>query len=292
MHVKLAEFTVEEIALSFINALKSQGLEDAAEQQLEYDFVDNEYPDDEVRVRIVAAPHAPNEHLTRANVMNILYALPLQLLNENYLAGVRFYEQYQSTLLYTGIFNNKNNLRTLGLANQTRSNSVTATSKKRSSNAQFLSVSQTNSTTTVFTVPGANEQMELTFQFVGVRISKIAIFNAILPLMFGIGLEDSSKEVPLSEISLAYMPAWIFMRTQPESEYRFAVFHALAILEAIARYYAQQGLWRELVYDFTVDGVLVNSGCITKPDNHRQWCRGLRGEGLQGIHEGQFTSYS
>lgn len=83
----------------------------------------------------------------------------------------------------------------------------------------------------------------------------------------------------------------VFIRRNPESTFPFATYHVLAILEAMARYAVQQDTYRELVYDFIVDGALVSSGCVTVPEFSRGWCQGLRGEHLQGIQGGKLTAY-
>jgi len=260
--------------------LKLQGLEDVSEQQPYYYFIDVEY-DDRIRIRIDAVPDAATMLTTRANVMYILQGLPITLMTDGYLAGVNFYAHYHDRLLYTGTLDDRNDPLVVEPANQTdiSSQAATAISKKRAPNKQLLSM-QANGTTTVFTIPGSNEQIELRFFFVGVRVPKVSIFRSVIELAFGLGLSDSAEHLESADISHADSPAWIFMKETPGSTFPFAVFHALAVSEAIVQHYAQQRIYREMVFDFLVDGVVVNRGCVTKPDNHRRWCGDLRRDRL------------
>ena len=67
---RLVSFTIEQIALGFINALKEEGLQNADEELPRYAFTDTSYADDPVRILIIAAPGAPNFELNRANIMS------------------------------------------------------------------------------------------------------------------------------------------------------------------------------------------------------------------------------
>ena len=284
---------MEEIGLGFINALKLQGLKDASEQQSDYEYVAEEYVGDKMRIHIEAVPLASHAQTTRANVMNALTELPILLMKDRYHAGVEFYEHYRGAGLFIGFFDNKNDpvSHNLDLLNQTNGSASIASAKKRYLGNQLLQLQQTNTSTTVLTNPGSNEQLEIKFYFVGARISQIGVFYAILHSIFGVGLDDTVEQVEEVELAEANMPAWVFMRLNPDSTYPLANFHILALLEAIARHYSQQVAYREILYDLFVDGAFVSGGCLTNPRPSRYWCKGLRGEDLEGIGIGPFSPY-
>ena len=271
----IADFTAGQIALGFINALKLQGLEPATEQQLAYTYMSDEYPEDNVVIDIEAAQGAPYDKTTRAHVMYMLRVLPIALLGDNYLHGVEFHERYMRETLYSGIFDSKNDPLRLGMANHTESRGDIATSKKRAMQISSLSVQQMNTTTTVLTAPNTNERLELSFRFVGFDIPRVGFFYTIIQMMFGNGLRDASERVNSAQISQPGLPAWVFISTERDLVFPFEGYHVLAILEAIARYAVLQNTYQELVYNFTVDGVLVSTGCVTKAAWTRRWCGGL-----------------
>ena len=290
---RLTSFSVEEVALGFINALKLESLEDASEQIYTYAFDDNEYEDGVIRIRCRTVPYAPLGQDTRANIMYILGTLPIILMRDNFIAGVSFYETYDRRMLYSGVLNRNNHPPRLTMANQTTDNSSSSAvaSQKRSPNNQLLGFQQTDNTTMKFTVPGTNENLELKMYFVGRRISKVHMFEALINSMLFWGLEDSSEEVEATAMTEAQMPAWIFMRRNPASPQLFQIFQLLAIVEAMARYCTQQGIYSELVYDFFFDGSLVSGGCVTAPQYSREWCKGLRGGAGIGIWTGDIVPY-
>ena len=56
-------FTINQVALGFINAVKRQAIEDCNEHIRTYTFTDTEYEDDPIRIQIVAAAGSPVRHL-------------------------------------------------------------------------------------------------------------------------------------------------------------------------------------------------------------------------------------
>jgi len=338
--MRLAECSTEEMALGFINALKLQGLEDAAESQTMYTFDgDTEYPDGKISISMVAVRGAPRAktirsvsfllnyppiwnysasravfrghsalqpclrtHLSaqkwnadsrdhyRSSVMYALSVLPITLMNDNHLAGVEFFENYRQRRLYDGVLNDIGNLLRPGLGNS--NTSAAATSKKRSSHPYQLTVQELNATTILITVLGEDHpKLEAAFHLIGLPLPKVGFFSTIITMIYRLGLHDATGGVHVAEMSDDNMSAWIFVRESPRTTFDFAVYHLLALLEGIARYSVQRGIYRELVYDLFTDGELVCGGCVTQPVESRRWCAGLRGEGLHGIEEGDFPAY-
>ncbi len=287
---RLTEFAIEEIALGFINALKLEGLKDAAESQPMYNFRDTEYADGKITISMGAVRRAPSAKTIRSSVMNALAVLPVTLMNDNHLAGVHFFETYRRRYLYNGILNRISDHDGPGLRNI--DTSAIATSRKRSSQPSLLTVQEADATTILLKVPGNNlPQLEVAFHFTGFQLSKVGFFSSIIMMMHRVGLHDASDEVDTAEMSDRDMSAWIFVQKRTGTTFDFAVYHELALLEGIARYAVQQGIYGELVYDLFADGQLVSGGCVTQPVEWRRWCAGLRGETLQGIKEGDFSAY-
>lgn len=287
---RLADFTVEEIALGFIDAQVEQGLADANEQQTYYYFTNTKYDDDPVRIRIEASSFAARDQLTRANVIHALNLLPITLLHNGFFAGVDFYETYHRQLLYTGTFY-RDDTGTLGRTIPNGNITQTSTSRRRASSHQRLHVQQSNVTGVVLTASYSDISMELKFYHVGSRLSKVGYFSTILQAVFDLGLSGAGERVDSASITADKLPAWVFIRTVSDTTFPFEVYHALAILEALARWAVQQGQYREVLFDFFVDGKLVSGGCVTMPSRPRQWCMGLRGENSLGLF-GDFKAIS
>lgn len=287
---RLADFSTEDIALGFINALKLQGLEDAAESQTRYNFDDTEYADGKISISMEAVRGAPSAKTIRSSVMNALAVLPVTLMNDNHLAGVEFFEKYRRRYLYVGTLNDVSGHYRPKL--RSSNTSAVATSKKRSSHHYPLTAQNWNATTIFFTVPGnILPKLEVAFHFAGLSLPKVGVFSTIIMMIHQIGLHDAADEVDMAEMSDNGMSAWIFIRKSPGTTFEFAVYHELALLEGIARYSVQQDTYRELVYDLFADGELVSGGCVTRPVERRRWCAGLRGERLHGIEERNFLAY-
>ena len=276
----LAHFTVEQIALGFIDALVEQGLLDVDEIERAYYFVDTKYEEDPVRIRMLAIPSAPPALTTRANIMFALRSLPIALLNNYWLAGVSFHEDYLRGPLYTGVFDNKNLATDLGQDVFANNSNATVSGAHPLSATQRLSVDQLNKTDAILTVPNNdnspdNPHMDLKFYAAGASLPKISFFTTLLQFVFELGLSDAAEGVEQASISTAQLDTWAFVRGIPGSTFSLQSFHVLAIMEAIARWTVQRGIYQEVIYDFFMDEELVSSGCVMRNRRDRQWCRGL-----------------
>lgn len=277
---RLADFSVEQIALGFINSIKILALGDAKAILPRYFHIDNEYDDDPVRIRMDSASSAARGERTNANVMYALRTLPVILMNDNYLAGVNFFERYRGWPLYNGVFDNKNDPRTLQPASEPVMNASLASTQRRRS----LVVRQSNDNSTTLSIPGSNpDAYEIKIFLLGREIPKKAMFAVILEFLFALGLENAGDEITRPTLVDQNLPAWIFAMDNSESTTPFQIFHLLGILEAIARHCVLENSYRELVFDFFAGDQYVAGGCVTKADNARAWCRGLRGKGQQSI---------
>lgn len=274
---RLAEFSLEQIALGFINALKRLALSDAKAALPQYSNADQEYPDDPVRIRMDSAGYATRRERTSGNVMYALKTIPILLINDNYLAGVDFYEQYRNWPLYNGVFDDRNAPHGLQSASEPARN--TSLGSKR-----ILSVRQAKDSSDILRIPGANDdEYKINIYLLGREIAETDFFSVILEFLFVLGLKDAAAEIKSPFIANRYLPAWIFARDSLASSTPFQIFQLLGILEAIARYCVLQDSYRELSFDFFAGGQFVAGGCVTRPDRQRLWCDGLRGDWQQGI---------
>ena len=57
-------FTINQVALGFINAMKTQSIEDCDEHMSTYTFIDTEYEDDPIRIRIHSVAGSPVRHFS------------------------------------------------------------------------------------------------------------------------------------------------------------------------------------------------------------------------------------
>ena len=281
IQTSLAHFTIEQIAINFIAAQVEQGLQDAQQRQISYLFTDTR--EGPVRIDIAAVPGAPQDLMTRANVMFALNRLPIALMNENWLEGGAFWEHYHGEPLFAGIFDNQNG-NTLDHQSPDLNTNVIAVEKKRSSNDQQSTVQQINATSAVLSVSdNAIPHMELNFYHVGAGIPKIEFFATILNCVFDLGLANASDGLEEEDYSDLDSPVWIFAREVPGISVAFQIYHLAAILEAVARWTVQQGIYDEVVFDFFIDQEFVSTGCVMRRRRGMQWCRGLRGDsGLWG----------
>lgn len=287
---RLPEFSMEELALGFINALKLQGLENSADPQATYAFEDTEYPDGKIRVQMEAVPNALRTKTIRSSVMYALAALPIMLMGDNHLAGVEFFEKHRRRYIYHGTLDRLDDTPRLELST---SNASAATREKRSSHTYRTSVQNMRMDVISLTTPGDNSpQLEVRFYLVGLPTAKKSLFSNILMMMYELGVQnDAAASVERVEMSAQNSLVWFFGRRTPRTTFPFAIYHLLALLEGMARYYVQQNSYMEIVYDLFADGELVSGGCITQPVESRKWCAGLRGARLGGFERGDFTAF-
>ncbi|KAI4244364.1 MAG: hypothetical protein L6R42_010483, partial [Xanthoria sp. 1 TBL-2021] len=115
---------------------------------------------------------------------------------------------------------------------------------------------------------------QINFNFVGEALSKIRIFKSILALLLHLAKDDHLTVLPQTSMELRQIQARIFIRqvSPPPPMYRFQQYHAVALLEAVARYYVLHGRYTEMTFELIVNGYLVAWGCVTRAVVSRRWC--------------------
>lgn len=286
--VRSRSFTINQVALGFINAVKRQAIEDCDQYVTSYFFTDTEYENDPIRIRIDAVAGSPVGQLIRCNYLYAIKTLAINLMAQERLYGARFSESWRDQLLYIGTFDNKNDIPLLEQpSNLSAYAGETVGQEKRALSTQSLVA--TNSTTIPLTIPGSNDvEYQIEFEFRGMPIQKSGIFSAILEFMMTLAQLDSDDSVEnVSQTSTD--SSWIFVMHRSESTVSLKMFQLVAILESIARYAVSRRRFVEMAFDFFVNREFVAGGCVTAPDRSRAWCEGLRKGGQQSL-VGNFSS--
>lgn len=284
-------FTVNQVALGFINAVKRQAIEDCDQYITSYSFTDTEYADDPIRIRVYAAAGAPDGQLVRCNIIYAIKTLAIDLIALRRPYGVEFSESYRGQLLYFGVFDNKNDGPSLEQSsNSSALPSETFARAKRAQSAHSLDAS--NSSTTLLNIPGSDDVVyRVAFEFQGSRVLKISIFSAILELMMTIAQLDDNESIENLSQATSTDSSWIFVMHNLASHVPLQGFQLVAILESIARHVVGRARYQEMTFHFLVNEELVAKGCVTERDLARAWCQGMMEGGQQSL-VGNFSSLS
>ena len=270
-------FTVNQIALGFINAVKIQALKDFDQHIVNYAFIDTEYADDPTRIRIEGALGAPEGKLVRCNIMYAVKTLAMDLLARGRTNGAVFFLSDNGQPIYNGIFDRRNGAALLEPSSNTSANlSETSVQKKGALSARSLNTA--NSSSTLLSIPGSDDvEYYVEFDLRGRLVTKAGFFSAILEFMFTLAQRDSADSIEaVSQATGTDLP-WIFAR-HVGSDFQFQGFELLAILEGMARHVVNRGSYMEVAFSFYINSNLVATGCLTKPIQSRRWCNELVGE--------------
>lgn len=285
--VRPRRFTINQVALGFINAIKRQAIKDCDQYITSYSFTDTEYEDDPVRIRVNAAAGAPEGQLIRCNFLYAIKTLAIALTTQDRPYGARFNESYRDQPLYIGVFDNKNVPALEQSSNSSADASETITQEKRA-----LSIQSLDAKNSLLTIPGSNDvEYQILFEFCGNRVPKRSFFIAIMEFMMTLAPHDSNDPIENASQATSTDSLWIFVTHNTESNVPLRGFELLAILESLARYVAMKRNYLEITFDFFVNSESVAGGCVTLPRSSRAWCQGLR-EGSQHSLLGNFSSSS
>lgn len=270
-------FFVNQIALGFINAMKIQALEDFDQHITNYAFIDTEYADDPIRIRVEGAAGAPESKLVRCNIMYAIKTLAVDLLTRGRNYGAVFSLSYNGQPIYNGIFDNKNEAALLEPSSNTSAN-LSEISVQKKGPLSLRSLNTANSSSTLLSIPGFDDvEYYVKFDLLGRLLTKAGFFSAILEFMFTLAQRDSADSIEAVSQATGNDLPWIFVR-HARSDFQLQGFELLGILEGMARHVVSRGSYMEVVFSFYINGDLVATGCVTKPSVSRRWCHGLVGE--------------
>ena len=280
------QFAIESIALAAIGAMKEEALLDYSGPVLDFDYTDEVDPDNPVRITAQAVLGAAAARTKRSTVIWMLRTLSVQMMRRGILRPLPFSVWIWRAPVYTGELREREVL--LGSRKSSDSHNDTALPARRAlgdTHSLTVVTPTPNSTTIILQTPSAPQEpnsplYQVNFHLVGIPLEAPEIFESLLNLLLQLAHSDAAAAIPRCGINNTNLQALVFMMEvglPVESVHRFQQFHAVAIVQAIARYYVMRGEYRELTFDFHVNGVLVAWGCVVTTWMSRRWCQGLVG---------------
>ena len=261
---------MEEIALTFINALKKEALLDALDVVTSYTSTNVEYPSDPVLIRFTqTSGHIPT---TRLQLDWALANVAINQINGRYYRSIRIWILLAMNPIFDG-----------SMEPRQRSDISPSQSKETSTSQKSeLSILGTNTTSTTFTLPSLSDSTyEINFRYGGATISRSNLFSTILLLLLDLSYRDAGSDYGDFSYSRAGAGAYIYVFKNPLAE--FPLFLGINVLEAMARYVARMNIYLEMTFELKVDGAVVATGCIAQPVVRRINCRGLLTEGESAV---------
>ena len=277
------EYTTEQLALAAIAAMKEQALEDYNAPLRDFDFQDSFHPENPIHLIMNGAYGADPTMLVRSTVMWTLVTLSLDLMRTDDLAYVAFDVKYRYRALYQGSLVS----RVDPTASKEKQNDPAVARPPPKSPVSLDVIATTEPTNVILqTSPSLKDHPLYELEFShhpGHVIPRFRVFQSILILQLQLGKRDAASLI--GRVSLHSIPyeVWIYMKeVLPGARvHAFQQYHAVAILEAIARHQAARWhRYKELTFKFKADGILIGEGCLTRPVNDRAWCAGLDGRGV------------
>ena len=268
-------YSLNEIALGFINAMKLQALEDCEQLLFSYTYTDTEYDDSPIRLRIDGMAGASPARLIRCNLMYAIKSVAIEQMTGAGLYGALFTELYRGQAIYRGIFDDKNDPPLVEQSSNSSANTSEIATRGNRGRSTY-SLDARNSTAILLTIPGSDDvEYRMEFDFVGSPLPQAGIFSAILEMMLTLAGRGSADAVQnVSEATSTDLP-WIFVTHNWESTFSLQVFQLLAVLESTARHAALRGRYQEMIFNFFIDEELVAGGCVTAAVESRVWCGGI-----------------
>ena len=273
------EYSTENLALLAIAAMKEQALEDYNAPLRDFDFEDSFHPENPIRVIMNAAYGAEARKVVRSTVMWTLFTLPVDIMRAQDLAYVDFEVKYRYRPLYQGSLVS----RLEPAASHARQNNAPVAHRPPRSPFSLSIITNRESTNVVLeTSPYLKDYplYELEFSNTpGNVLVRFRVFESILGLLLQLGKLDAASSIGRVSLYTVTYQVWIYMReVLPGARvHPFQQFHAVAILEAIARHQTRWQRYKEMTFKFKADGILIGEGCLTRPVNDRAWCAGLNG---------------
>ncbi|KAL8686627.1 MAG: hypothetical protein Q9218_006973, partial [Villophora microphyllina] len=244
------QFTIEQVALTAIGAMKEEALLPYSAIVLQYESVDDFHPENPVYITLDYRPGGPELKATRGAVLWSLKTLSVQMMRLRYFYTLLFMVTHSRNVVWMGRVLDRYQGTTS--YNSTIANGLSA----GSTGAPPSLVSVPRNATTIelkrSTPLKDDPHYEIDFQFPGSPIAKIGTFEAIMELLLVLGKLDAAEERVRDSMVYGRLQVWIFLVEvlPPVEEHRFQQFQEVAILEAIARYYVQTDVYKELTFIF------------------------------------------
>ncbi|KAI4276488.1 MAG: hypothetical protein LQ337_002459 [Flavoplaca oasis] len=269
-------FTVESIAIAFIHAMKESALEDYNGQLNRFDFLDILPPRDPVRITMVPAPMSFVAPLKRSKILWTLKTLAVSMMTMRIFCSLSFQVRYRTHDLYLGTVQSPTQRISISDLSPSHPLSPTATSVHNFNGSGLRDAASLQD----------EPHYRLNFHFVGEALPKIRIFESILTLLLRLAKDDHATNIPQIVMELPHIQARIFIKQVDHlpPAYRFQQYHAVALLEAVARYYVQHDRYTEMTFELITNGFLVAWGCVTRASSLRRWCGNMFPDGRVGVN--------
>ncbi|KAL8652923.1 MAG: hypothetical protein Q9226_004064 [Calogaya cf. arnoldii] len=262
--------------------MKENALEEYYGILRRFEFIDILPPANPVRMVMIPAPSSFAAPLKRSTVLWALKTFTVDIMKMAILYSLAFKVKYQTHDLYFGML--------------TSPKSGFGESKQSLSHPLSLNMAPTENSTSVSLRPSAALQdqphYQINFNFLADVLSKIWIFESILTLLLQLAKYDHLTVLRQTSMELRHIQARIYIIQvwPPPPLYRFQQYHAVALLEAVARYYVLHGRYTEMNFELVMNGFLVASGCVTKVVSSRRWCGSMFPDGRADVKELVVTS--
>ncbi|KAL8790190.1 MAG: hypothetical protein Q9213_000721 [Squamulea squamosa] len=275
-------FTIESMAIAAIHAMKETALEDYNSPLVHFDFIDALPPQNPIRILMMAAPGASAIRLKRSSVLWSLKSLTIELLTSGLLYPMTFKVRYWLDDLYLGVLTGPPEGTTGIDQSISHPSSSAVKSIPDTSSGMIRATSSLND----------NTHYEVNFDFVGQDLSQVRIFESILTLLLQLAKHDHLATLHQISMEMRDKQAWIYIQevSLPPPSYHFQQYHAVALLEAVARYYVHHGRYTEMTFELMMDGYLMAWGCVTYAVSSRRWCAQMFPDGRTGTNGMQATS--
>ncbi|KAL8845742.1 MAG: hypothetical protein Q9221_009110 [Calogaya cf. arnoldii] len=240
--------------------MKEEALKDYTATVREYDFTETDPIQVPFRLVLRSATGAADNMLKTSTVMWSIRALALDLMRTRFFHPLLFTIEYHAVDLYGGVLTQ---IRATELPGQAI-NAGLAPAPSFSKTATSLDTKPLQD--------GTN--YEVHFRFLGSELSRFQIFAALLSALLQLAPSDAGSIQPQFGMQDEMSMAWIYMSQVllPAPGYRFQQYHAVALLDAVARYYVLHRQYQEMVFELRMDGYLTATGCVVKGINARRWC--------------------
>ncbi|KAL9003270.1 MAG: hypothetical protein Q9188_003853 [Gyalolechia gomerana] len=247
--------------------MKEEALKDFDAPLMDFDRTDILPPENPVRIVLHPARSAASDKLKRSTVMWTLQALAVELMRTRYLRPMVFSTHYYVETVYLGVL-----MSPLGDA-------IVSPRPNTAPPLSLLPAQVDNSTTMRLSSPRSairdDIEYQVNFHFVGETLGQFRIFESIMALLLQLGKSEAASIVELASVDSRNLQAWIFIQEVPSPipTFAFQQYHAVALLEAIARYYVLHALYTEMTFELRMGGYRMAWGCVTRAVGRRHWCR-------------------
>lgn len=277
-------FSLESLGICAVSAMKEEALMDYDEALLNFDYVDVLHPSFPLRITMDANAGAPMYKTRRSSVMWALRSLTVGMMSNRLFTYIPFIVDYNYRILYRGRLTDRG-----GPTNPVQTKNSTLTSAWGLNTNLSLAAIPTNTSNTVLLQGHSSlqnhPQYDITFQYVGQRLSAFRIFESLLQLLLELGKSDAASSHQLISMQSRPFQVWIYMMQVSSlvEGHPFQQFQAVAILEAMARYVVSQGRYGEMTFEFRADGQLVARGCLTRSVQYLAYCQEFFPPGVSSI---------